>query len=319
MRDRMNSMRIISLFSGAGGMDLGFKRAGHDIVWANDSDGDAVSTYRKNIGDHIVCDDIKLIDISSLPDADVVIGGFPCQGFSRANLLRTADDERNALYREFLRVIRVKQPRYFVAENVSGILSLDGGRVVDRILSDFGRAGFEVEYRLLNMADFGVPQSRKRVIFLGSRKNLPKRERPRFPEQTHSRDGINGYRRWVSIAEALRNVPEPTETHKLKNHVCSNYKVSIRDFTGHRRTDPAKPSPTILARGNGKGGVCAIHHPNNLRRLSVRESAIVQTFPKNFEFAGGLNSMYRQVGNAVPVLFAQMLAREIASAGKRLS
>jgi DNA (cytosine-5)-methyltransferase 1 len=307
-------MRVLSLFSGAGGMDLGFKQAGHEIVWANDFDADASETYRRNIGDHIVQGDIREIDISEVPDADIVIGGFPCQGFSRANMLRSTNDDRNTLYLEFLRVIRLKQPKYFVAENVSGILSLDGGNVIKQIVHDFERAGFNVEYRLLNLADFGVPQSRRRVIFLGWRKDIDSRQRPQFPPETHSSKPCSNQKPWVTIGYVLKNIPEPSASHSLKNHVCSQYKVSIRDFTGHRKTDPSKPSPTILARGNGKGGVCAIHHPNSLRRLSVRESALIQTFPKNFVFCGGLNSMYRQVGNAVPVRFAFQLAKQLMKA-----
>lgn len=307
-------MKIISLFSGAGGMDLGFIRAGHDIVWANDIDTDAVATYRRNIGQHIVEGDIHKMKLSLLPDADVVIGGFPCQGFSRANRLRSASDERNTLYREFLRVIRGKKPKYFVAENVPGILSLDHGKVVQRIVADFKRAGYDVEYQLFNVADFGVPQLRRRVIFLGSRKDLPPGLRPKFPHPTHAQTPVNGHiKAWVTVSEALTDIPEPGSGDDLPNHVFSKYKVTDRDFTGHRKTNPDRPSPTILARGNGKGGVCAIHHPKNHRRMSVRESATIQTFPIDFDFVGALNSMYRQVGNAVPVLFATKIAEVLAA------
>jgi DNA (cytosine-5)-methyltransferase 1 len=305
-------MRVLSLFSGAGGMDLGFQRSGHTLVWANDFDEDAVESYRANLGDHIVLGDIRKIRLQDMPAADLVIGGFPCQGFSRANMLRSADDERNALYREFLRVIRGKQPRYFVAENVSGILSLDGGRAVLQILADFRSAGFDVEFARVNMADYGVPQLRRRVIFIGCRKDIPGYLRPAFPRPTHAETPSGRLKPWITISEALKGVPEPDSPNGLLNHVCSKYKVTNRDFTGHRPTNPDRPSPTILARGNGKGGVCAIHHPGNHRRMSVRESALIQTFPRNFKFFGGLNSMYRQVGNAVPVLFAVQLGKQFA-------
>jgi len=105
----------------------------------------------------------------------------------------------------------------------------------------------------------------------------------------------------------LADIPEPADKHTLINHICSKYKVTNRNFTGHRTTDPTKPSPTILARGNGKGGVCAIQHPENHRRMSIREQAIIQTFPNSFEFIGSMNSCYRQVGNAVPVNFGKAL------------
>lgn len=301
-------MRIISLFSGAGGLDLGLIKSGHQIVWANDHDPDCVETYRQNIGGHITLADIQKVKSRDLPDADVVVGGFPCQGFSCANMRRSRKDERNSLYLEFLRIIKQKKPNYFIAENVRGILSLDGGKVMKMILRDFTKAGYDVQYQVINMANYGVPQSRIRVVFFGSRRKASA-QMLSFPEASHTRLP-NGVPRWISIGEALKSIPEPdADNHSLKNHICSRYKVTNRNFTGHRRTNPDKPSPTILARGNGKGGVCAIQHPQNHRRLSVRESAIIQSFPLNFEFSGSLNSMYRQVGNAVPPLFAYKLGK----------
>jgi DNA (cytosine-5)-methyltransferase 1 len=260
-------MRILSLFCGAGGMDLGFRKAGHEIVWANDNDPDCVETYRQNIGNHVILADVKTIEPKAIPDGDILIGGFPCQGFSMANLRRSGSDDRNELYREFLR---------------------------------------RVKYKVLNAADYGVPQSRLRVIIIGTRKDLPSELEPQFPRPTHTKA------QWIPVGKALKGVPDPDMRNNLPNHVYSRYKVKPRNFTGHRRTDPSKPSPTILARGNGKGGVCALPHPFQNRRLSVRESAIMQTFPLDFAFAGKLNSMYRQVGNAVPVLLAQRIAEEFS-------
>lgn len=303
-------MQIVSLFAGAGGLDLGLIQAGHEIIWANDFDADAVDTYKKNIGDHIVLADISSIPSSEIPTSDVIVGGFPCQGFSQANRLRFEDDERNKLYLEFLRIVAEKQPAYFLAENVRGILSLAGGRAIARIISDFRSAGYEVEAKLFNAADFGVPQSRHRVIIAGTRSDLANSARFVFPTTTHAspeRALAEGKKPWVSIGEALAAIPEPDERHDLLNHVCSKYKVTNRNFTGHRTTDPSKPSPTILARGNGGGGVCAIQHPRNHRRMSIREQAIIQTFPLDFEFCGKLNSCYRQIGNAVAVDFARSL------------
>ncbi len=307
-------MRVVSLFSGAGGLDLGLIQAGHDLIWANDIDPDAVSTYRKNIGSEILLGDICAIRSSSIPDCDVIVGGFPCQGFSQANLLRFADDERNRLYLEFLRIVRDKRPLYFLAENVRGILTLEGGQAIRKIESDFAAAGYRVSKRLFNVADYGVPQLRKRVIIAGTRIDLPLSMDYRFPNPTHADPGKSnalGLRPWITISQALTHIPEPDAKHNLKNHVFSLYKVTNRNFTGHRRTDPEKPSPTILARGNGKGGVCAIQHPLNHRRMSVREQAALQTFPDDFYFEGKLNSAYRQVGNAVPVLFGRKLGDQL--------
>lgn len=311
-------MKVVSLFSGAGGLDLGLIQAGHQVVWANDNDPDAVATYRKNIGDHIVLAPIQECASQNIPDCDVVVGGFPCQGFSQANLLRFEKDDRNRLYLEFIRVLRDKQPLYFLAENVRGILSLAGGKAIKKIESDFGRCGYRVSKRLFNVADFGVPQSRWRVIIAGVRKDVPDNLAFEFPEGTHTnakQSTVKGKKPWVSIGKALAKIPEPEAEHSLVNHVYSKYKVTNRNFTGHRTTDPNKPSPTILARGNGKGGVCAIQHPLNHRRMSIRESATIQTFPLRFEFVGAMNSCYRQVGNAVPVLFARRIGEKLAALG----
>lgn len=299
-------MQIVSLFSGAGGLDLGFIKAGHNIIWANDNDLNSCETYKLNIGNHIVCGDIIEIDSSEIPDCEVVIGGFPCQGFSMANRLRNPDDNRNVLYKQFLRVIEDKKPLYFIAENVRGILSLDNGNAIKTIVNDFSRAGYRVKFKSFNTADYGVPQCRIRVIITGTRSDLSEDLDFQFPEPTHNKKD------WISIGEALKNIPEPEDLNsKLKNHIYSNYKVVYKDYTAHRITNPEKPCPTILARGNGKGGVCAIPHHKMPRRLSVRESAIIQTFPLSFEFVGSMSSMYRQVGNAVPVTFGQHLGEKL--------
>jgi DNA (cytosine-5)-methyltransferase 1 len=162
--------RVVSLFAGAGGMDLGFKNTGFDIVWANDFNYDATVTYKNNIGNHIVHGNILDIKSSDIPDnIDVVIGGFPCQGFSVANTKRSIEDERNFLYKELLRVVKDKQPKFFVGENVKGILSLANGKVFEMIKEDFRSIGYVLDAKLLNSADYGVPQTRQRVIILGNR------------------------------------------------------------------------------------------------------------------------------------------------------
>lgn len=302
-------MKIVSLFSGAGGLDLGIIQAGNNIIWANDIDADAVATYRKNIGSHILQEDIRQVNVADIPNCDVVIGGFPCQGFSLANLKRSVDDDRNVLYHFFCRVVEGKKPKYFIAENVKGILSLGKGEIIKMILDNFSSLGYHVELHKVNMADYGVPQLRQRVVIIGERQDIYKKIHFHFPKATHGER--EGMRPWVSIREAIAHFPDPDSPNNVPNHVYSEYKVVFRDFTAHRKTDPDKPSPTILARGNGKGGVCAIPHYNGMRRLSVRESASVQTFPDNFVFCGSRTSCYRQIGNAVPPLFSRLLGKEL--------
>ena len=301
-------MKVVSLFSGAGGLDLGFTKAGHDIIWANDNFIDAVKTYRKNLGDHIVCENIANVSSSEIPRHDILIGGFPCQGFSIANAKRARHDERNKLYLEFLRILREKKPKFFLAENVKGMMSLEGGKVFEMIVRDFVAAGYRVKYKVLNAADFGVPQRRERVILIGVRDNL--NIEIGYPNETHSEnpDPKSNKRKWVSIGNALQDIPEPEEKHALLNHTYSKFKLKFNGYLGNRTVDPEKPAPTVTARGDGLGGVVVLHHPNNHRRMSVRELALTQSFPIDYAFEGNNSSAYRQIGNAVPPLLAFAVA-----------
>lgn len=301
-------MNVVSLFSGAGGLDLGFVRAGHRIVWANDLYRDAVETYRANLGDHIVCEDISKVPSEAIPDCDIVIGGFPCQGFSVANTKRSLDDSRNILYRELLRVIQDKRPRFFLAENVKGILHFAKGKVFNTILSEMSALGYKVQYRLFNAADYGVPQKRERVVIVGVRDDVDFVFR--FPEPTHGRDGGLLVKKWVGVAEALARFPDPASPNEIPNHVCSKYKLNFNGYLGHRRLDPDAPAPTVTARGDDRGGVVILPHPNAMRRMTGRELAAVQSFPDDYRFCGTLSSVYRQIGNAVPPRLAEAVARQ---------
>ena len=266
-------MKVVSLFSGAGGLDLGFIKAGHEIIWANDNFADAVKTYRKNIGDHIICEDISKIPSNEIPEHDILIGGFPCQGFSVANTARGEGDERNKLYLELLRVLIDKQPKFFLAENVKGILSFMEGKIFEMIIADFEKAGYKVKHKVLNVSNL-----------------------------------FSDKKSWVSIGEALKNIPEPEEEHNLINHTYSKFKLKFNGYLGNRAIDPNKPAPTVTARGDEKGGVVVLHHPNNHRRMSVRELALTQSFPIDFIFEGNNSSAYRQIGNAVPPMLAFTIA-----------
>jgi DNA (cytosine-5)-methyltransferase 1 len=398
---KKKSLKIISLFAGAGGMDLGFKNAGFEIMWANDFDPDSVKTYRRNLGDHIVLGDIEKIKTDNMPNnPDVVIGGFPCQGFSIANLGRSVDDSRNKLYKQMLRVIKFKKPKYFVAENVAGILTLGKGAVIQKIIKDFKSIGYKVDYKLLNAADYGVPQARKRVFIIGNRLNL---ENP-YPKQTHQMPSNKKtlfedlHEKYITTKEAigfLSKVPLTNKTLYIDNRVIHNHigdtnvhdefwgrKYSVNQFhicdylkkwrkkagistkkvdehfgyahtAGHwfrkdnnsgsipnpddwrglkkllgfddkydkqvttlvkkkiqfeqslRITNWNTPSDTLTA-------TSPEIHVNLKRRLSVRECAILQTFPDHFIFEGAtFRSMHKQIGNAVPVLLAEKVAKEI--------
>lgn len=301
-------MKVVSLFSGAGGLDLGFVMAGHEIVWANDNFPEAVETYRTNLGSHIVCEDIYNIDVSKIPPCDIVIGGFPCQGFSIANMKRHADDQRNELYKMLIKVVNAKQPKFFVAENVKGILTLEHGKVMNMIMNDFNSIGYTAIYRVLNAADYGVPQLRNRVIIIGRRNDI--NFEYEYPRPTHNANGDNGLKKWVSVENALKDIPDPDQPNTVLNHSYSQFKLKFNGYIGNRAIDPNKPAPTVTARGDSKGGVVVLHHPNNKRRMTCRELALIQSFPLDYEFKGNRSSIYRQIGNAVPPLLGKAIAEQ---------
>ena len=219
----MKKPSVVGLFAGCGGMDLGFQQAGFEIIWANDFDKDAVSTYKNNIGNHIVLGDIRDIPSSLIPnDFDVLLGGFPCQGFSIANIKRSIKDERNFLYLEMLRVIKDKKPKFFVAENVKGMLSLHKGRVMEMILKDFKNLGYDVDYKLLKASDYGVPQNRERVIIIGNRIGA----KNEFPQVSHGNE--KNMKPYVKVKEVVnhlknqrvRDLPFKVKEKYIYNHVA---------------------------------------------------------------------------------------------------
>jgi DNA (cytosine-5)-methyltransferase 1 len=301
-------VKVVSLFSGAGGFDLGFAQAGHEIVWANDMYHDAVETYKLNLGNHIQCKKIETVEGNDVPDCDIIIGGFPCQGFSIANTKRHTDDERNKLYLELVRIIKCKRPMFFLAENVKGITTLANGKIIEMIHQDFANLGYIVKREILNAADFGVPQQRQRIFIAGVRDDIDFDFE--FPAKTHNSKGTDGLQKWVGSGEALATLPDPDKPHKIHNHSYSKYKLRFNKYLGHRTIDPLKPAPTVTARGDDKGGVVVLHHPNNLRRMSCRELAIIQGFPIDYEFFGSQSSVYRQIGNAVPPPLALAIAKQ---------
>lgn len=303
--------RVISLFSGAGGLDLGFVQMGFSIVWANDIDPDAVRTYQANLGNHIVLGDISEVDVTTLPDCDVLIGGFPCQGFSEANTKRGMGDARNQLYKQYLRVLREKRPAVFVAENVRGILTIAGGEAIRTIVGDFSDAGYRVQYRLLNAADYGVPQQRRRVFIVGIRNDLDADFL--YPSPTNEKNGEGGLAPWKSVRAALSGIPDPDgpDADKVPNNTYSKYKMVMNGYLGKRPLDPDSPAPTVTARGDRKGGVVVLPNPLHNRRMTVRELATIQDFPLDYRFCGAQTDCYRQIGNAVPVGLARAVATSV--------
>jgi len=312
--------RVASLFSGCGGMDLGFiggfkflgkKYAdlGFEIVFANDIAQDACDTYENYFKHKPTCIDIKqyLDKGGVIPDCDLVLGGFPCQDFSLAGKRKGFGTERGRLYEQMKRVILLKQPSLFIAENVKGLTNLAGA--LEKIKEDFAGAypGYRISDHLLIASDFGVPQTRERVIIVGVRNDCVSAFYP--PPPTHAADETNedNRKQWITAKETIDDLwrtenksdclPNQNQYSKAKNYG--------EHLQGNKPIRPNYPGPTIRAEHHGN----IEFHYNKKRRLTVRECARIQSFPDNFVFNGSGSSAYVQVGNAVPPVLAWHVAK----------
>ncbi|MEM1171949.1 MAG: DNA cytosine methyltransferase [Cyanobacteria bacterium P01_H01_bin.35] len=307
--------KIISLFSGCGGMDLPFHKAGFKVVWAIDSNLYACQTFKKNIADIIEHNQIENIDISEVPEADLITGGFPCQDFSMIWKRPGLEGTRGNLYTYFLEFVKRKQPKVFIAENVKGLLSANKHQAIQQIISDFESIspGYLVKPKLYNFADYGVPQFRERVILVGIRMDTGFNFIHPAPEY-----GIGRKYPYITAGEALKNVekiPDNNEHQKIQPRTIEILKrikaggnftdipkdspYYVKGMISHvyRRIHPDKPAATIIA--GGGGGTWGYHYPEP-RSLTNRERARLQTFPDNFIFEGSFTEIRRQIGNAVP-------------------
>lgn len=314
--------KVISMFSGAGGLDMGFHNKGFRILWANDFAKDACDTYDKwaNYNEDgtrkkeeectiIECGDITKLDLTTvLPgiEVDVILGGFPCQGFSLAGP-RQVDDSRNILYRHFVEMVRIKNPKVIVAENVIGIKTLGDGAVFDKIIEDFSELGYTMSAPTVNAKNFGVPQDRMRVIFIGIRNDICNGGAYIFPE---------GDPKIITLREALKNIGEVDMNDVCQAAFSSRYmsRNRKRDYEDVSFTIPAMAKQVPLSpcsEGMVFKDVDQFEFVGTNRRLSYREAAAIQTFPLDMEFCGDLDSKYKQIGNAVPVKLAEAIATEV--------
>ena len=321
-------MNIISLFSGAGGLDLGFEKVGFNVVWANEYDSSIWETYEKNHKAPLDKRDIRQIDISEIPECDGIIGGPPCQSWSEAGALRGIDDARGKLFFEFIRILQNKKPRFFLAENVSGMLANRHNDAVQNIVRMFEESGYSVYISLLNAANYGVPQDRKRVFYVGFRSDI--KSTFSFPPQRDNK---------ITLNQAIFDLKEtaipalPKNKTNGENCIVPNHEYMTGGFSSiymsrNRVRSWDEQSFTIQA-----GGRHAPIHPQapkmkfieqNIRefivgsehlyrRLSVRECARIQTFPDSFRFYyNDVADGYKMIGNAVPVRLASYMAKAIS-------
>ncbi len=315
---------VTSLYSGCGGMDLGFKLEGFNILWANDINKDACDTYKANIGNHIVCGDIADIDLASIPDCELMLGGFPCQDFSMIWKRGGISSDRGNLYKYFVNAVDLKNPKIFIAENVKGLLSANKRQAINTIVDDFsktGKHGYDVSVNLVNFADYGTPQLRERVLIIGIRKDL----KTSFlnPQKTHDKNN------YISSKVALKGadkVNHNNEHQNIKEKTVEKLKLIrpggnftdipkesphyVKGMISHvyRRLHPDKPSTTIIA--GGGGGTWGYHY-SEFRPLTNRERARLFGYPDTFVFQGTITEVRRQIGNSVPPVGIRPFAKEI--------
>jgi DNA (cytosine-5)-methyltransferase 1 len=323
-------MKLISLFTGAGGLDLGFEQAGFDVVWANEFDKTIWNTFEANFPNAILDGrSITEVPSSEIPEGIGIIGGPPCQSWSEAGAGRGIKDQRGQLFYEYIRVLRDKEPLFFLAENVSGILLPRHWDAFQEILSQFRSLNYNVSYALLNARDYNVPQDRKRVIIVGYHKKTGKTFQ--FPKKSSKQPVLGDAIYDLMMAKPAKPLNRANDPKDLSasNHEYMNGGFSSIYMSRNRVRGWDEPSFTIQA-----GGRHAPIHPqapkmrfihqnkrifvpgkeNLYRRLSVRECARIQTFPDDFIFKyENIVDGYKMIGNAVPVEFARRLAEKIAS------
>jgi DNA (cytosine-5)-methyltransferase 1 len=336
--------KFIDLFSGCGGFSTGLEMAGHKCLLGIDFDAEAVKSFKKNHQDahalHMDIHDLtkkKLESLIDIDSVDMVIGGPPCQGFSTVGK-GDSQDERNSLFQQFVRIVKVTNPKIVIFENVTGILAKKNQKVLHRIYESFEKLGYHMDAKVLSADEYGVPSRRRRTIIMGVKDGLPL-----YPKSVYGKQGTKPF---VTVAEAFKNLKakngkiynHEVEKAQLKNeldikrlkHIPAGAgiryqkdelaylpknlrygidwnKVSEKRFrqTRLQRLDLKTPSPTILTSRT------SYYHPIEPRYLTVREAAKCQSFPNDFIFEGSQTAQFRQIGNAVPPMLAMAIGLEI--------
>ena len=321
-------LTYIDLFCGAGGMSLGFDQAGFQNIFSLDIESDFCKTYKTNFPSHLLIqDDIAKLTKEEIKnqignnEVDVIIGGPPCQGFSMAGNIgrKFIDDSRNYLFKEFARIVEIVKPNYFVMENVARLFTHNQGKTKKEIISVFENLGYNVECKVFNAANFGIPQVRNRVLFVGNKNS----EKLSFPVEKQGN--------FKTIKNVIDNLPplKSGEKSDIPNHVAMKHseqmleKMKYISDGGNRNEIPERIRPKsgdmrkYIRYKSSEPSICItgdmrkVFHYSQNRALTVRELATIQTFPIDFIFKGSSISQQQQVGNAVPPVFAKEIAANI--------
>jgi DNA (cytosine-5)-methyltransferase 1 len=322
----------IDIFAGAGGLSIGLHMSGWNVEAAIEWDRDAASTYQRNFpGTHVICSDIRDVDLKQFQNIDLLAGGPPCQPFSVAGNQQAAEDSRDMLP-QFVRVVKEVRPRAFLLENVKGLVSAQNLPYAQKIFQELISLGYSVHWKVLNSASYGVPQQRERVVCVG----LPHGMLFKFPQPTHGPGTALPY---VTVRQALLNVPVDEPNRAIISYAKKPIlrpspwagllingqgrplnmdapSLTIPATAGGNRTHILDPDRILyeyhrylMAGGKPRSGLV-----EGVRRLTVRESARLQSFPDEFAFTGNRSKQYMQIGNAVPPLLSQAISSAIYSA-----
>lgn len=313
--------KVVSLFSGCGGADCGmlggfdfnkthYERLPFALVYASDIDKKAVATHKENFQtEQLVCKDICETPSSEIPDHNVLVGGFPCQSFSTVNPTKDPFDDRANLYKQMVRIAKDKQPEICIAENVKGLMTLHGGTIFKRVVQAFNDAGYNTYHRLINSADYGVPQKRERMIMVCVRKDLDAEFI--FPEKTNEGN-------WVPLSVAVPVLAIDEQKYYFSERAVQgmkNAKNNMKRGLAQSLDAPCLTVTSHLAKVslNSRDPVLLVDPEKELyRRFTPREAACIQSFPETFVFAGTETDAYRQIGNAIPPVMFWHIAKKVS-------
>lgn len=322
----MKKLKVASFFCGCGGSDLGilgdfnylgkyYDELPFEINYALDIDKFAVKTYNQNFKHPAICGDIKDVEIEHLSDFDVLLGGFPCQSFSTINPTKDTNDERANLYKQLVKILKIKQPKIFICENVKGLMTLQKGEILKKILTEFESVGYQVEFKLLLASNFGIPQKRERIFIVGVRKDLNLTFK--FPNETHSENAELYTEKWVALKNVIPSLTIDEQKYYFSEKAVqgmknakNNMKRGVwQDLEGQCLTITSHLSKASL---NSRDPVLLVDPSKEIyRRFTPKEAASIQSFPDNFVFPVSDIQAYKQIGNAIPPVLMWHIAKEL--------
>lgn len=315
--------KVVSLFSGCGGADQGllggftfnnknYEKLPFNLVFANDIEQKALNSHLLNFQcKTTLCKDICEVESSEVPDCDVLVGGFPCQSFSTVNPTKNPFDARGNLYKEMVRLVSDKKPKVFIAENVKGFMTLYNGLIFNTVIEAFTKSGYKVYPKLINCADYGVPQKRQRVILVGIRTDLNDKLSYSFPKETNRNN-------WVPLSVAVEKLAIEEKKYYFSERAVQgmkNAKNNMKRGLAQNLNEPCLTVTSHLAKVslNSRDPVLLVNPEKELyRRFTPKEAARIQSFPDSFKFAGSETDAYKQIGNAIPPVMFWHIAKSVS-------